>query len=231
MVNLPLSKETYDEEYSQILKAAEKNGFRKKLVDKKIETFKKQKQIKTITTLASEKEKTIFKKFTFHPWATQKFQKIFKEYNISLSAYNKYSIKNLTNTNHCDKIPKGKKAGIYQINCSKCNETYIGKTKRNIDTRLKEHLRNIKYCQIDKSAVAAHCWNKNHHILKEANLLKSVNKQKDLEVWEKIYMKKYEDKLMNFEIPLEENLIKKFVKPKPEGASVLQAENRQLTSS
>ena len=36
-----------------------------------------------------------------------------------------------------------------------CDKIYIGKTKRNIHIRAKEHIRNIKFFQIDKSAVAA----------------------------------------------------------------------------
>ena len=69
---------------------------------------------------------------------------------------NKFSIKNLININTKDKIPVENKSGVYQINCKECDKIYIGKTKRNLKTRTNEHFRNIKYRQIEKSAVAAH---------------------------------------------------------------------------
>ena len=42
--------------------------------------------------------------------------------------------------------------------------TYIGKTKRNLETRVKEHFRNIKNGETEKSAVAAHVWKEKHAI-------------------------------------------------------------------
>ena len=53
---------------------------------------------------------------------------------------------------------KENKAGIYQINWKDCEKIYIGKTKRNLETRVKEHFRNIKNGEIEKSAIAAHIW-------------------------------------------------------------------------
>ena len=38
----------------------------------------------------------------------------------------------------------------------------IGKTKRNLETRVKEHFRNIKNGEIEKSAIAAHLWKEKH---------------------------------------------------------------------
>ena len=37
-------------------------------------------------------------------------------------------------------------------------EIYIGKTKRDLETSIKEHFRNIKNGEIENSAVAAHVW-------------------------------------------------------------------------
>ena len=41
---------------------------------------------------------------------------------------------------------------------------YIGQTRRNIETRMKEHCKNIKCFLIDKSAVATHSWEYGHQI-------------------------------------------------------------------
>ena len=68
------------------------------------------------------------------------------------------------NSNLKDNIPPEKNSGIYQINCKDCEKIYIyiGKTKRNLKTRVKEHFRNIKNGEIEKLAVAAHVWKAKH---------------------------------------------------------------------
>ena len=106
-----------------------------------------------------------------------KFNKIFRYHNIVLTPQNKFSIKNLLNSKLKDSIPPENKAGIYQINCKDCEKIYIGKTKRNLETRVKEHFRNIKNGEIEKSAIAAHVWNMGYEINNSAILLKSVNRK------------------------------------------------------
>ena len=59
------------------------------------------------------------------------------------------------NSNLNDNILPENKSGIYQINCKDCEKIYIGKTKRDLETRVKELFRNIKNGEIEKSAVAA----------------------------------------------------------------------------
>ena len=88
-------------------------------MDKKIKAQNRLKNIKNNTTLETlTKMDTIYKKFTHHPWAKNKFQKIFKELNITLAPINKYNIKNLINANYKDKELPLKKSGIYKINCN-----------------------------------------------------------------------------------------------------------------
>ena len=81
---------------------------------------------------------------------------MFKKFNITLAISNRFNIKNLTQANTKDTDPPNKKSGIYKVNCKDCCKCYIGQTRRNIETRMKEHCRNIKCSQIDKYAVAAH---------------------------------------------------------------------------
>ena len=88
---------------------------------------------------------------------------------------------------------------MYSINCQDCN---IGHTKRNIEIRLKEHLRNTRLYQIDESALAAHVWDKGHNIQNEIKLLKYITNPKDLTVWRKLFIKKNEYLMMNFDIPI-----------------------------
>ena len=55
---------------------------------------------------------------------------------------------------------------------------------------MKEQMRNIKSHQTDKSAVAAHVWEKGHRI-EEAKLLKYVQNLRELTIWEKLFLQKY----------------------------------------
>jgi hypothetical protein len=54
--------------------------------------------------------------------------------------------------------------GLYSIPCE-CGRVYIGQPDRSIEVRLKEHERNIRLLQTDKSAVAKHGFNNIHKIL------------------------------------------------------------------
>ena len=81
LINIPMNDNEYNKEYEEILQTANKNGFKKELVDKKIYKFKQQKLKKEISTLSNQNEEKNFKKFTFHPFVQHKFQKIFREIN------------------------------------------------------------------------------------------------------------------------------------------------------
>ena len=45
---------------------------------------------------------------------------------------------------------------VYELTCIKCKQTYIGETKRNLHTRIKEHQRAIERGDINISAMAQH---------------------------------------------------------------------------
>ena len=55
-------------------------------------------------------------------------------------------------------------------------------------------------CVKKKSAIALHFWNMGHEINNSAILLKSVNRKNELITWEKIYLHKHADHIMNFEV-------------------------------
>ena len=71
-----------------ILNSAVTNGFVKKLVDKKITNFGKFKQINETTTLSTLDKDVTYKKFTYHPWTYNKFNKIFRHHNTVLTPQN-----------------------------------------------------------------------------------------------------------------------------------------------
>jgi len=57
-----------------------------------------------------------------------------------------------------------KTPGIYSIPCE-CGKVYIGQTGRTIENRIKEHQRNTRLLQIDKSALAEHSLEQDHKIM------------------------------------------------------------------
>ncbi|KAF9789071.1 hypothetical protein SFRURICE_005673 [Spodoptera frugiperda] len=59
--------------------------------------------------------------------------------------------------------------GVYMIPCD-CGSSYIGETRRNITTRLKEHIRSVKNMDTHTSAVAEHACSAGttHFLLREA---------------------------------------------------------------
>ncbi|KAJ9592427.1 hypothetical protein L9F63_015843 [Diploptera punctata] len=88
-----------------------------------------------------------------------------------------------------------------------------------IETRTKEHFRNIKNCEIEKSAIAAHSLPEHHKIEKEAKLLKQLDKPLELTIWEMIFIQKNKYRSMNFDILVDKNLITKFIIPTKDGST------------
>ncbi|KYN07882.1 hypothetical protein ALC62_01145 [Cyphomyrmex costatus] len=55
-------------------------------------------------------------------------------------------------------------AGVYEIPCS-CGKVYIGETVRMVNTRMKEHQRDVRLKHITQSALAEHNIETGHRIL------------------------------------------------------------------
>jgi len=107
-----------------------------------------------------------------------------------------------------DKVNETEKSGIYQIQCENCEKCYIGQTRRNIGIRFKEHIRNIKNQETNKSPIAEHVLEENHNI-QTIQLLKQVNNYQELNIREAIEMSKNKNNLLNWDLnPLQNNLLK-----------------------
>ena len=70
-----------------------------------------------------------------------------------------------------------------------------------METRVKEHFRNIKIGKIEKSAVAAHACKQKHAMDHKPVLLKQASKKQELTNWENILITKNKDCITSFEIP------------------------------
>jgi len=51
---------------------------------------------------------------------------------------------------------------VYKINCNNCEATYVGQTKRQLKTRIKEHYNNIRSDESKHSVITQHILNFNH---------------------------------------------------------------------
>ena len=64
-----------------------------------------------------------------------------------------------------DPVPKEQKSdAIYSIPCNDCNQEYIGQTKRQFGTRLKENQKAVSLSKKDNSALSEHRLQINHTI-------------------------------------------------------------------
>ena len=106
--------------------------------------------------------------------------------------------------------------------------SFLSLSLRNLETRTKEHFRNVRLNHLEKTAIASHVWNTGHEINKSATLLKSVNEKNELMIWEKIFIHKHAHYMMNFEIPPESSLIKKYVCRPPDSASIEPTSNATM---
>ncbi|EZA61674.1 hypothetical protein X777_10506 [Ooceraea biroi] len=62
-----------------------------------------------------------------------------------------------------DTLPKDKQTNVvYRINCLQCDASYVGQTKRHVETRLKEHRADVKKVVSDQSVVSKHRLTFNH---------------------------------------------------------------------
>ena len=73
-------------------------------------------------------------------------------------------IHRLSYTGFIQPAPEEKQTNvIYQINSADCSWKYIGERGRSLETRKKEHMRNVRKCKVG-SNIAKHAWDNDHAI-------------------------------------------------------------------
>jgi len=96
-----------------------------------------------------------------------------------------------------DKIPKLKKTEVvYQIKCKNCEFSYIGQTKRHLNTRIKEHKNNIKLHESNHSVISKHRVEFKHEFdWENPNILHNERHTKKRELAEMFFIKKVNNTL------------------------------------
>ena len=75
-----------------------------------------------------------------------------------------------------DRVPTDQKThAVYSIPCGDCEKVYLGQTKRQFCTRLKEHQRAVSNFNGSKSALAEHVCETSHNIAWEDSRIITTN--------------------------------------------------------
>jgi hypothetical protein len=129
---------------------------------------------------------------------TEKIARLLKKHKIKTAHKPHKKIKDFTITAK-DSIEAKNKCGVYKINCN-CGLSYIGQTGRKIEERIKEHERNIRLKQTEKSAVAEHVITQGHEIeWEKTTLLHNNHRYKKRIITEAIEIHKHKNKNFNRE--------------------------------
>ena len=93
---------------------------------------------------------------------SERLRRSLQKQNIRCTFYSQNTLKK-TLSRPKDKIEALEKANVvYKIPCKDCTKSYIGQSKRETGTRLKEHRSNVINCRTEKSDLASHCWSNKH---------------------------------------------------------------------
>jgi hypothetical protein len=208
LINIPMDQDAFDKELNLIKEIAIFNGYKKDMILRLVKKHKWKKQINELSSLKSEID-TVKKRsaLIFIPKLSNQITKVFKKYNVEIVSSKNNNFKSLIGSTK-DQLKENQKSGIYSIQCMDCDKCYVGQTRRNIGIRFKEHLRNIKNQEDEKSPLAEHVLGTNHNI-NSIKLLKQVNNSQELNVREAIEMTKNKNNLLNWDLnPLQNSLLK-----------------------
>lgn len=158
----------------------------------------------------NDNKKKEFLRIPFINNFTRRFINIAKKHNLNAIFTINNKLSNFIKTGK-DEIDKMKHSNVvYKISCNECDASYIGQTKRQLQTRVKEHRSNINKLTNSPSVISQHRLSHNHefnwdnveildnermyskrlisemiHIKKQTN---SINKQNDTEQFPDAYL-------------------------------------------
>lgn len=198
--SIPMSEENFHNEIMFIENVARENGFKTDFLRGMIQRHKRNIHKNNITTLASEKERTLrHVGMTFFPQVTERMKNVFNAHGLSMAYRSNNKIKNgLVSTK--DKIERNDRAGVYEARCASknCNKVYVGQTGRAANVRFNEHLKHIERKEISKSAIAEHVIKKKHKISRENfHLVKEASGFHRLNTIEAIQIHKNKENALN----------------------------------
>lgn len=199
MCKIPLSQVNYEKELNFIYETAVKNGYNPCMIDSLIKKVKRKINISNVTSLQHLTEKQKFAAVNYHPNAFHLIKTSFGNNNVTLIPRSTHKLNQLL-TSTKDGIPKNEKSGVYVAECAEndCNAVYIGQTRRELKTRVKEHLNYIRNIEPYKSGIAQHAIELQHKVHEEDfKLLKPEQSLNRLNVLESMYIHIHKDHNVN----------------------------------
>jgi hypothetical protein len=190
LCKLPLDKKNNRRELDIIIKIAISNGYRKEAIIKLHNRIKTKTQQNNKADEINSNQKWVT--FTYTGNYIRKITKLFKNTNIKMSFRTNNTINRILGNNY--EINKYNKSGIYKLTCQTCQKVYIGQKGRNLNTRFKEHIRNICFNK-DKSAYAQHILNRGHQYGPIEQVMKIVEQARKgglMNIKENYYIYKFE---------------------------------------
>ncbi|EZA62214.1 hypothetical protein X777_05153, partial [Ooceraea biroi] len=91
-----------------------------------------------------------------------------------------------------DKLTNVKKMGVvYKLECGDCDSCYGGQTKRHLETRIKEHLKDINKTDYNLSVVSRHRFGSDHEMnWSNVKILHQESQLKKREIAEMVFIKR-----------------------------------------
>jgi len=128
--------------------------------------------------------------FTYYGPQIRRITNLFKNTNIQIAFRTTNTIQQQLNIG---KVNLTHPNGIYRLQFMTCNRVYIGQTGGSINTRLKEHIRYVKYNN-PESAYAMHILDNRHEFGPETEILKlqkHCTKGSRMNVWENLFIQEH----------------------------------------
>lgn len=197
MLKVPMKEVDFIEEWKYIQEAAKVCGLSNLILNNIRSKHEKKIQIQDLTTLAQNEDANFeYIAVPFYPKLTDKLSRVMKQHQIKLVFQNPGKLCDLLGSTKDKEKRKEFKSGIYQINCEDCDATYVGKTKRQLRVREKEHNNAIDKPNY-KSSIGEHC-RENEHRIGSMVLLKESCEPYKLDAYESLYLcKKKDENLLN----------------------------------
>jgi Reverse transcriptase (RNA-dependent DNA polymerase) len=147
-------------------------------------------------------------KFIGIPYVASLFYKMkqyFRTFEIGLVGRSTNTLYGSIFTKLKDKTDTCLKSGIvYRINCSDCNQFYIGNTKQYLKRRVGQHKSAVNKNANYYSAIAEHALDNNHSIdWNNYQIVATDTRDKNREILEMIYIKKFKDSCVNRQVESE----------------------------
>ena len=109
---------------------------------------------------------------------TEPIKRILCSYNVKVAQKPFFFTLNHIFAKPKDSVPKEQKSdAIYSIPCNDCNQEFIGQTKRQFGTRLKEHQKAVSLSKKDNSALLEHTCQTYHTIAWENSKIITTNRR------------------------------------------------------